>query len=102
MCRDKKLLEKIAYVQGSEHRKNIILYMEYNLYTPKELGDAIGVRTNHISNLLSQLKKQNIVYCATPNIHKGKLYSLTDEGKHIFEYLKSKEEDKINRINNSI
>ena len=65
MCRDKKLLEKIAYVQGSEHRKNIILYMEYNLYTPKELGDAIGVRTNHISNLLSQLKKTE--YCLLRN-----------------------------------
>ena len=48
-------------------------------------------KTNHVSNLLAQLKKQDIVYCATPNIHKGKLYSLTDDGKTIYEYISSKE-----------
>ena len=91
MCKDEKILEKIAFVQGSEHRRNIVLYMKYNLYTPKQIGTAIGVRTNHVSNLLEQLKKQDIVYCATPNIHKGKLYSLTDDGKTIYEYISSKE-----------
>lgn len=91
MCSNEKKKKKIAFVQGSGHRTNIVLYMKYDLYTPTQIGEAIGIRTNHVSNLLSQLKKKNIVYCATPNIHKGKLYSLTDEGKKVFEYISSKQ-----------
>lgn len=90
MCNDEKILEKIAYVLASEHRKNIILYMDMELHTPKEIGDAINVRTNHISNLLAQLRKNNLVYCATPKIRKGKLYSLTDDGRQVLNYIKSK------------
>jgi predicted transcriptional regulator len=89
MCDDKKLLEKIAFVLASEHRKNIILYLGDELHTPKQIGDAINVRTNHISNLLAQLKKNDLVYCATPQMRKGKLYTLTDDGKYVLDYLKS-------------
>ncbi|MBE6499903.1 MAG: hypothetical protein E7Z80_05095 [Methanobrevibacter thaueri] len=90
MCNDEKLLEKIAYIMASQHRKNIILYLDNELHTPKEIGEKINVRTNHISNLLAQLRKNNLVYCATPNIRKGKLYTLTDDGKEVLNYLKSK------------
>ena len=88
MCNDEKTLEKIAYILASEHRKNIILYLDNELHTPKEIGDAISVRTNHISNLLAQLRKKDLVYCATPNIRKGKLYALSDDGKHVLKYIK--------------
>ena len=90
MCSDEKFLEKIAYVLASEHRTNIILFMQNELYTPKQIGDAIGVRTNHISNLLAQLRKYDLVYCATPKIRKGKLYSLTKEGKSVLKYITQK------------
>ena len=87
MCNDEKFLEKIAFVLASEHRKNIILF----IYSPKQIGDAINVRTNHISNLLAQLRKYNLVYNTTPRIRKGRLYSLTDDGKRVLEYIKQKE-----------
>jgi len=90
MCNDEILLEKIAYVLASDHRKNIILYLGEKMHTPKQIGDAINVRTNHISNLLSQLRKKDLVYCATPNIRKGKLYTLTDDGKSVLTYINSK------------
>lgn len=91
MCNDEEFLEKIAFVLASEHRKNIILFMDYDLYSPKQIGDAIDVRTNHISNLLAQLRKYNLVYNTTPRIRKGRLYSLTDDGKKVLEYIKQKE-----------
>lgn len=90
MCNNQKFLEQVAYVKVSKHRTNILLFMQNELYTPKQIGDGIGVRTNHISNLLAQLKKFNLVYCATPNIKKGRLYSLTDDGKNVLEYIKQK------------
>lgn len=90
MCSDEVLLEKIAYVLASEHRKNIILYLDDEMHTPKQIGDAINVRTNHISNLLAQLRKKDLVYCATPKIRKGKLYTLTEDGTSVLNYIKSK------------
>ena len=56
MCSNEKFLEQVAYVLASEHRKNILLFMDNELYSPKQIGDAINVRTNHISNLLAQLR----------------------------------------------
>ena len=90
MCRDEKFLEQVAYVMASEHRKNIVLFMDNELYSPKQIGEAINVRTNHISNLLSQLRKYDIVYNTTPRIRKGRLYSLTDNGRKVLEYIKEK------------
>lgn len=88
---EEEFLEKVAYVLASEHRTNIILFLGDGLHTPKQIGDAIHVRTNHISNLLAQLRKNDLVYCATPKIHKGKLYTLTDDGMRVLDYIKSKE-----------
>lgn len=90
MCSDEKNLEKIAYVLASEHRKNIIIYLGDGMHTPKQIGDEINVRTNHISNLLAQLRKNDLVYCATPKIRKGKLYALTDDGENVLSYINSK------------
>lgn len=90
MCSNNEFLEKVAFVLESEHRKNIILYLDDELHTPKQIGDIIGVRTNHISNLLAQLRKNDLVYCATPKIRKGKLYALTDDGKSVLNYIKNK------------
>ena len=91
MCNDEEILEKVAFVLASKHRTNIILNLSDEMHTPKQIGDAINVRTNHISNLLAQLRKKELVYCATPNIRKGKLYSLTDDGKNVLNYIKSGE-----------
>ena len=91
MCNDEEILEKVAFVLASKHRTNIILNLSDEMHTPKQIGDAINVRTNHISNLLAQLRKKELVYCATPNIRKGKLYSLTDDGKYVLNYIKSGE-----------
>lgn len=91
MYTNEEFLEKVAFVLASEHRKNIILYLDDELHTPKQIGYAINVRTNHISNLLAQLRKNDLVYCATPKIRKGKLYTLTKDGKQVLKYIKEQE-----------
>ena len=91
MYTNEEFLEKVAFVLASEHRKNIILYLDDELHTPKQIGYEINVRTNHISNLLAQLRKKELVYCATPKIRKGKLYTLTKDGKQVLKYIKEQE-----------
>lgn len=92
MC-DENFLEQVAYVLASKHRTNIIFFMENELYTPTQIGKEINLRPNHVSNLLKQLKDYGLVYCATPNINKGKFYSLTDDGKKVLQYIKQKQQE---------
>ena len=87
MKNEEEFLELVAYVKASNHRVNILKFIEYDLKTPKEIGDAIDVRTNHISNLLADLRKHDLVVCATPIVRKGRLYKLTDDGSKVLEYL---------------
>lgn len=88
MCSDEQLLELVAYIKASEHRQNIIKYLGDELKTPSEIGNELNIRTNHISNLLADLRKHDVVLCATPNVRKGRLYKLTNTGKEILKYLK--------------
>lgn len=92
MC-DENFLEQVAYVLASKHRTNIILFMGNELYTPTQIGKEIDLRPNHVSNLLKQLKGFDLVYCATPNIKKGKFYSLTGNGKKVLQYIKEKQQE---------
>ena len=88
MCNEDKLLELMAYIKASEHRQNIVKYLGDELKTPSEIGEELDIRTNHISNLLADLRKKDIVLCATPNVKKGRLYKLTDTGKRVSTFLK--------------
>ena len=87
MNNEEEFLELVAYVKASNHRVNILKFIDYNLKTPKEIGDALDIRTNHISNLLADLRKHDLVVCATPNVRKGRLYKLTDDGSRVLKYL---------------
>ena len=89
MDNDEKFLELVAFVKASKYRNDIVRYLRYDMKTPKELGDELGVRTNHISNLLADLRRQDLVICATPNVRKGRLYKLTEKGVKVSKFLNS-------------
>ncbi len=50
---------------------------------PSQIAKDSGVRTNHISKVLSELKAHELVECINPEVRKGRLYRLTDLGKVI-------------------
>lgn len=87
MNSDEQFFELLAYVKASSHRVNIIKYIDYNLRTPREISDALNIRTNHISNLLADLREHDLVVCITPNVRKGRLYKLTDNGNRVLKYI---------------
>ncbi|WP_407379686.1 MarR family transcriptional regulator [Methanobrevibacter sp.] len=87
MCESEEFLELVAYVRASNRRMDIIKFLSYDLKTPKEIGNELNIRTNHISNLLADLRKRDLVVCVTPNVHKGRLYKLTDNGNKVLNYL---------------
>ena len=52
---------------------------------PTQIAENSGIRTNHISKVLSELKAHELVECINPEVRKGRLYRLTDKGEELVE-----------------
>ena len=50
---------------------------------PSQIAKNPGIRTNHISKVLSELKAHELVECINPEARKGRLYRLTDKGSEV-------------------
>ena len=55
---------------------------------PSVIAKDSGIRTNHISKVLSELKAHELVECINPEVRKGRLYRLTGKGEKVTENLK--------------
>lgn len=54
---------------------------------PSQIAKDSGIRTNHISKVLSELKAHELVECINPEVRKGRLYRLTDKGDDVVKNL---------------
>jgi len=79
--------DKYAFVISSNHRQSILKEVYEKPRTPSELAEELDLSMSHISNLLKELKKEEIVECITPEKKKGRLYELTDTGEWIVKRL---------------
>lgn len=86
-----ELLDSLGYVLASSYRFSVIKYIGNGVRIPSDIAKEIGVRTNHISNVLSDLKKNELVFCINEKAHKGRLYKNTELSLAILQYLKEME-----------
>ncbi len=84
---DEEVLNSLGYVMASTYRLSVIQYIGNGVKIPSDIANKIGVRTNHISNVLSDLKENGLVVCLNENAHKGRLYKNTDLALEILKYL---------------
>ncbi len=54
---------------------------------PTQISENSGIRTNHVSKVLSELKAHELIECINPEFRKGRLYRLTEKGEEIVENL---------------
>lgn len=54
---------------------------------PTAIANDSGIRTNHISKVLSELKSHELVECINPEVRKGRLYRLTDKGDELVKHV---------------
>ena len=54
---------------------------------PSQIAKNSGIRTNHISKVLSELKAHELVECINPEVRKGRLYRLTETGENVVQNL---------------
>ena len=79
--------DKFKYVARSTYRVNVLKSLKTDVKMPKQIANDSGILTNHISNVLRQLKEKDIVECINPEVRKGRLYRLSDEGLDILNRL---------------
>jgi DNA-binding MarR family transcriptional regulator len=72
---------------SSELRKKVVMSLAEKPKTPKQISIDTGMYLSHVSKIVKDLSKNNILECLTPKLKKGRLYTLTGEGKEILEQL---------------
>lgn len=82
-----EMLTEISYVEISKYRTKVMKALEGNVKIPSVIAKDSGIRTNHISKVLRELKEHELVECINPDVRKGRLYRLTDKGEKVTENL---------------
>ncbi len=79
--------DKIKYVNRSTYRLKVLKSLNTQVKMPREISADCDILPNHISNVLRQLKEKDIVECINPEVKKGRLYRLSDDGLNILNQL---------------
>ncbi len=82
-----EMLSEISYVQISQYRLKVMKTLEGDVKMPTQIAKDSGIRTNHISKVLSELKAHELVECINPEVRKGRLYRHTDKGEMVVKNL---------------
>ncbi len=79
----------VRHINNSSYRVKVLKDLaDGNVKMPRDLAIDCNILPNHISNVLSQLRKLDLLECINPEYKKGRLYRLTDDGKKIIKDLK--------------
>ena len=78
-----EMLTEISYVNISKYRTKVIKSLDGEVLIPSQIAKNSGIRTNHISKVLAELKAHELVECINPEVRKGRLYRLTNKGEEV-------------------
>ena len=81
------MVTAISLLKSSEYRLKIVKSIGKDTVTPSEIAEKIGIRLNHVSTFLKELKENNLVKCLNENTRKGRLYELTELGQNAIDKL---------------
>ena len=79
--------EEINYVKNSTYRTRVMKSLDGKTKIPSEIAKDANIIQNHISTTLRQLKEHELVECINPEVKKGRLYRLTDNGNKVIKEL---------------
>ena len=79
-------LKAYAYVNVSSYRVKVMKTLkDSEVKTPTAIANDTGIRSNHISKVLRELKNVGAAECVNEEARKGRLYRLTDLGDEIVD-----------------
>lgn len=82
-----EILAEMSFVRISKYRTGVVKSLNGTVMIPSQIARQCGIRTNHISKVLTDLKEHGLVECVNPEVKKGRLYRLTDKGNEVCETL---------------
>lgn len=77
--------ELIGRIKSSDWRLKILKKLNKGVKTPTELSKEADISTSHVSEMITELVTMKLIECKTPNLRKGKIYSITKLGKEILK-----------------
>lgn len=81
--------ELVNFINRSSYRVNVLKDLsDGDVKMPRDIAIDCNILPNHISNVLTQLRKLGLLECINPEYKKGRLYRLSDDGKTILKDLK--------------
>lgn len=89
---DDEILVKFAYIDISSYRSKAAITLKNEVKTPTKIAEDTGIRRNHISKVLRELKDVGVAECLNEEAHRGRLYRLTNVGDEIVDRLLESEE----------
>lgn len=75
--------KKYGYVIASTYRQKVVLALRESERTPKQIAERTRLHPSHVSHVLADLLERELAICLTPNLRRGRIYALTQEGKEI-------------------
>ena len=84
---DDETLKILGYVVSSTYRTEVMKTLIEKPKIPSKIAADIGIKQNHISNVLKELKNKGLVDIINPEAKKGRYYRLTKMGEEIAEEL---------------
>ena len=82
-----EIFDLVGYIMASDYRTKILKSIGESMKIPSAIAEEIGLRTNHVSNVLKDLKDKNLVVCLNEDARKGRLYKNTDLGLEVLNYI---------------
>lgn len=79
--------ELYSFIISSIYRKKILHTLMERPKTPTEIRNETDYYLSHVSNVLNELLKKDLIVCLTPSRSKGRVYRLTEQGIEIILYI---------------
>jgi len=89
-----ELWNLIGYIMISDYRLNIMKLLYSQNMLPSQLSNSLKKPIGHISNLLRGLMERKLVICKSPNLKKGRFYSITELGIEVYKNILKLKTDK--------
>ena len=80
---DDETLKTYGYVISSSYRERSVRSLNNGDKITTDLAEDIGIRTNHISKVLRELKECGVAECINEEKRKNRVYRLTSMGEDV-------------------
>lgn len=80
---DKDIISAVSLYRSSEYRQKVLSCLNGGTMTPSEISNAVNLRLNHVSMVLTGLREAGLVKCLNEQSKRGRLYELTALGRKV-------------------